>query len=132
MDLKLKEAEQVINSELTSKIKKTIVSFNELLIETTEDNLIEVKEDGVVKNLTGYSARAQARSAEEDSSAAFSFTCTIPTPTNGKVLMKLPAATSSSATAGLYLYDLEVFTGSDAAVSRLIKGTVTLDREITR
>jgi len=42
MDLKLKEAEQVINSELTSKIKKTIVSFNELLIETTEDNLIEV------------------------------------------------------------------------------------------
>ncbi len=93
---------------------------------------IEVKEDGVVKNLTGYSARAQARSAEEDSSAAFSFTCTIPTPTNGKVLMKLPAATSSSATAGLYLYDLEVFTGSDAAVSRLIKGTVTLDREITR
>ena len=73
---------------------------------------IEVKEDGVVKNLTGYSARAQARSAEESSSVAFSFTCTIPTP--------------------LYLYDLEVFTGSDAAVSRLIKGTVTLDREITR
>ena len=42
MDLKLKEAEQVINSEITRKIKKTIVSFNELLIETTEDNLIEV------------------------------------------------------------------------------------------
>ena len=42
MDLKLKEVEQVVNSELTSKIKKTIISFNELLIETTEDELIQV------------------------------------------------------------------------------------------
>ena len=93
---------------------------------------IEVKEDDVVKNLTGYSARAQARAAEESSSAAFSFTCTIPTPSNGKVNIALPAATSSSATAGQYVYDLEIYTASDAAVSRLIKGTCTLDREITR
>ena len=42
MDLKLKEVEQVINSELTSKIKKSIIIFNELLIETTEDELIQV------------------------------------------------------------------------------------------
>jgi hypothetical protein len=46
--------------------------------------------------------------------------------------MKLPAATSTSETAGQYVYDLEIFTGSDAAVSRLIKGTCTIDREITR
>ena len=92
----------------------------------------EVKEDDVVKNLTGYSARAQAREAEEDSSAAFSFTCTIPTPSNGVVKMQLPAATSSSATAGQYVYDLEIYTASDAAVSRLLKGTCTIDREITR
>ena len=42
MDLKLKEVEQVVNSELTSKIKKTLINFNELLIETTEDELIQV------------------------------------------------------------------------------------------
>ena len=42
MNLKLKEAEQVINSELTSKIKKTSITFNELLIEITEDDLINV------------------------------------------------------------------------------------------
>ena len=42
MDLKLKEVEQVVNSELTSKIKKTSVNFKELLIETTEDDLIQV------------------------------------------------------------------------------------------
>ena len=93
---------------------------------------VEVKEDDVVKNLTGYSARAQAREAEETSSASFSFTCSIPTPANGKVKMTLPAATSSSATAGQYVYDLEIYTASDAAVTRLIKGTCTIDREITR
>ena len=42
MNLKLKEAEQVINSELTSKIKKTLINFDELLIETTDDDLIQV------------------------------------------------------------------------------------------
>jgi NADH-quinone oxidoreductase subunit C len=42
MDLKLKEVDQVINSELTSKIKKTSINFNELLIETTEDDIIQV------------------------------------------------------------------------------------------
>ena len=42
MELKLKEIEQVINSELTSKIKKTSITFNELLIEITEDDLINV------------------------------------------------------------------------------------------
>jgi NADH-quinone oxidoreductase subunit C len=42
MDHKLKEVEQIINSELTSKIKNSSINFNELLIETTEDNLIEV------------------------------------------------------------------------------------------
>ena len=42
MDLKLEKVEQVINSELTSKIKKTLITFNELLIETTEDDLVNV------------------------------------------------------------------------------------------
>tara|TARA_R100000353_G_scaffold78210_4_gene59043 strand:+ start:1746 stop:2084 length:339 start_codon:yes stop_codon:yes gene_type:complete len=93
---------------------------------------IEVKEDGSVKDLTTYSARAQARADIEDSSAAFSFTCTIPTPTNGKILMKLPAATSSAVTAGEYVYDLEVFTSGDAVVSRLMGGKATISREVTR
>ena len=42
MDLKLKEVEQVVNSELTSKIKKTTITFNELLIKTSEEELINV------------------------------------------------------------------------------------------
>ena len=46
--------------------------------------------------------------------------------------MALAAATSSSVTAGQFVYDLEIYTASDAAVSRLIEGTCIIDREITR
>ena len=43
--------------------------------------------------------------------------------------MELPAATSSAMTAGLFFYDLEIHTGSDAIVKRLIEGKVTLNQE---
>ena len=42
MDPKLEKVEKIINSELTSKIKKTSIIFSELLIETTADDLINV------------------------------------------------------------------------------------------
>ena len=42
MTLKLNELEKLVNSELTSKIKKTTIAFNELLVETSEEELINV------------------------------------------------------------------------------------------
>ena len=42
MNLKLNELEKLINSELTSKIKKTTIDFNELLINTEAEELINV------------------------------------------------------------------------------------------
>ena len=42
MDLKLNELEKLVNSELTSKIKKTTITFNELLVDTSEEELINV------------------------------------------------------------------------------------------
>ena len=38
----IQEIEKVINSELTSKIKKSTIAFNEILIETDADNLLNV------------------------------------------------------------------------------------------
>ena len=38
----IQEIEKVINSELTSKIKKSTIAFNEILIETDVDNLLNV------------------------------------------------------------------------------------------
>ncbi|MDB9795921.1 NADH-quinone oxidoreductase subunit C [Pelagibacteraceae bacterium] len=42
MSLKLNEIEKLVNSELTSKIKKTSITFNELLVNTSEEELINV------------------------------------------------------------------------------------------
>ena len=42
MNLQIKELEKLVNSELTSKIKKTTITFNELLVDTSEEELINV------------------------------------------------------------------------------------------
>ena len=94
---------------------------------------LTIKESGSAKNLTGYAARAQMRSTKTASAVAASFTCTVLSPvTDGKVKMELPATTSSAMSAGVYFYDLEIHTGSDAIVKRLIEGKVTINQEITR
>ena len=93
---------------------------------------ITVKESGSVKDLTGYSARAQMRSTKTAATVAASFSCSIPIPTNGIVKMELPATTSSAMQAGLFFYDLEIHTAGDAIVKRLIEGKVTLNQEVTR
>ena len=38
----LNDIEKIVNSELTSKIKKTSILFDELLIETDENELLNV------------------------------------------------------------------------------------------
>ena len=38
----IQQLEKLVNSELTSKVKKSLIEFDELLIETNPDNLIEV------------------------------------------------------------------------------------------
>ena len=91
-----------------------------------------VKDNGSVKDLTGYSARAQMRTSKTASSVAATFTCVISSPTNGTVTMSLPNATSSSLAAGTYVYDLEIFTSGNATVTRLIQGSVDLTQEVTR
>ena len=46
--------------------------------------------------------------------------------------MELSASTTTSMTAGRYVYDLEIHTASDAIVKRLIEGSVTINPEVTR
>ena len=42
MELELNKIEKLINSELTSKIRKTTITFDELLVDTNEEELINV------------------------------------------------------------------------------------------
>ena len=106
-----------------------------LVIDQGSDFTIDlvVKEQGSVKNLTNYSARAQLRTKKDASgSAAASFTCTVTDAAAGAITMDLPNSVSSGIAAGRYYYDLEIFTASDTVVKRLIQGEVTLNQEVTR
>ena len=91
----------------------------DLVIDQGSDFAIEltVKENETVRDLSGYSARAQIRPTKSSSTLTGTFTCTVPT----RLLMvkyKWPLGNPSSnaIAAGNYQYDLEIFTSSDLVV----------------
>ena len=105
-----------------------------LTIDQGSDFVIDlvISDEGVVKNLTGYSARAQMRTTKSASTIAATFTCTVTDATGGTVKMELPNATSSAISPGKYYYDLELYTANNVIVARLMQGTVILTPEVTR
>jgi hypothetical protein len=111
----------------------TAATYN-LTIDQGSDYALDlvVNEDSTAKDLTGYSARAQIRNTKGSSTLSGSFTCTIPSATDGEVKMELPNATSSGMSAGKYYYDLELYTSNNALVQRLMQGTIILTPEVTR
>ena len=91
-----------------------------------------LKEDGSAKDLSDYSARAQMRTKKSSTDIAATFTCTVTDASAGKFSMKLSNATTKDLSAGTYFYDIELFTASDANVTRLLEGTATVTAEVTR
>lgn len=91
-----------------------------------------VKEDGTVKNLSIYDARAAMRSSKTAAAVSATFTCTITDAANGVLKFELSNSVTKNLTPGIYYYDLEIYTGGDAAVQRLLEGKVTVTPEITK
>jgi len=93
---------------------------------------LAVKENDAAFDLTGYSARAQLRRTKEDTSATATFSCTVVSASAGTIKMELDNSTTSSISEGSYYYDLEIYTAADAIVQRIIQGSASVTREITR
>ena len=97
-----------------------------------------VKEDGATKNITGYSARAHLRSkhTDPDTNPDAIFSCSIPNPVGGELLMEMDHSVTEGLTSGHYVYDLEIYTtdtgGNDDVVVRLLQGKVKVSPEVTR
>lgn len=101
-----------------------------------------VKEDGSAKDLSGYTARAHLRSKAENTATPSStfangtiaFTCTgaggAALGGTGTISMDLTAVQTAAITAGSYVYDLEIVSGT--TVTRIIQGRANVTREITR
>tara|TARA_R110000796_G_C14326533_1_gene408576 strand:- start:91 stop:429 length:339 start_codon:yes stop_codon:yes gene_type:complete len=93
---------------------------------------LDLTAEGVATNLTGYSGRGQLRATHASETVTASFTVEISNPTTGKIVMTMPAATTATVAAGMYVYDLEIYTAADATVKRLIQGSATVSPEVTR
>ena len=92
------------------------------------------KEGGVAKNLTGYTARMKARpSITSDTVIIDASTAngkiTID-PLLGVIELTISATETAAMTFTTAVYDLELVSG--AVVTRLVQGTLTLSREVTR
>ena len=101
-----------------------------------------VKESGVVKDFRtadskSWGARASFRKTFEDSTS-FDLGATTSGANDGIVDLSNAFNANTSATAGTYVYDLEIFQHAEGdtdtvyKVTRLLTGNLTLRREVTR
>lgn len=105
-----------------------------LVIDQGSDFAVQLAltEDGAVKDLTGYFGRAQLRSKKTSIEAAASFSVNILAPSNGVIQMEMSNVITTGLAAGVYYYDLELFTANDGNVTRLLQGQATVTQEVTR
>lgn len=106
----------------------------DIVIDQGSDYALEfvVKNNGVVVDLTGYSARAHLRPKKGSNTLTQAFTCTITDAVNGVVKMELSNSDSTALSPGYYYYDLEIYTAGDAIVNRLLEGKASLSAETTK
>ena len=100
---------------------------------STFTSAVTVKDsDGVVFDLTGYSATASlAKGYDSSFYDRTSFTCTISTPTTGVITLELTADQTNALESGRYVYDLEILRASDSTITRVIEGIVTVSPSVT-
>lgn len=79
-------------------------------------------------DFTTYTGASQMRKSYTSST---SFAFTVGLGNSGIISLSMNAATTSSITAGRYLYDVEV-TDTNGVVSRLVEGIVTVTPQVTR
>lgn len=102
---------------------------------TTAKSFVWKDSNGDVIDLTGYTARMQIREAFTSSSTILSATNQngqlVITANQGKVTLTLTATETAALTFTTGVYDLELVSAS-GTVTRLVEGTVTLSKEVTR
>jgi|TARA_B100001063_G_C16384658_1_gene367183 hypothetical protein len=116
-----------------------------LFIDQGSDFAIDlvIKESGTAKNLSNYSGRGQLRSSHTSTTIAGYLKVTVTNASAGSLKVELPNSNwtdsggtardgSKNIAAGQYVYDVEIFTNSDAVVKRIIQGTATINPEVTR
>lgn len=95
---------------------------------TTFTTSFTVNDDaGLPINFTGYTGNSQIRK-HYTSSNATPFTVSLYS--NGTITLGMSSNTTNGLTAGRYVYDVEVNSGSQ--ISRVVEGIVTITPQVTR
>ena len=97
----------------------------------TFNRILTVKENNSAMNLTGYSVASKMRSTHDSSTVVGTFACSISNASSGGITMSMTSSTSSAIEEGIYVYDLEITSGT-GTVTRLLQGEVTVNPEVTR
>jgi hypothetical protein len=101
---------------------------------TTYSQTLTWKIDGTAVNLTGYTARMQARTDVTATTTILSLTQSAGLTLGGvagTIIIALTATQTTALAAGNYVYDLEL-ASSGGVVTRLVQGTLTISAEVTR
>jgi hypothetical protein len=101
---------------------------------TTFSQTLTWKIDGTAVNLTGYTARMQARDDVTSSTTILSLTQSAGLTLGGvagTIIIALTATQTAALVAGNYVYDLEL-ASSGGVVTRLVQGTLAVSAEVTR
>lgn len=102
--------------------------------ETWSLSLTWKQSTGTPVDLTGYTARMQARETYGASSTVLSLTSGSGITlggTAGTIAISVPASTTAAIGAATYVWDLEVVSGG-SAVTRLVQGNLIVTPEVTR
>lgn len=81
-------------------------------------------------NLTDYTPRGQMRKSY-NSSTAYAFNVAVSNAINGEIELSISANSTSSMSAGRYVYDIEI-ENTGGSITRVLEGVVTLTPEVTK
>ena len=110
-----------------------MASLSNIFIDQGTDFSITVdvtQSDGAALNLTGYSAAAQIRKTYGSSNVSAVFTTSI-SAAEGQVTISLTDTQTSGLTAGRYVYDLNITSGS-GITTRVVEGQAIITPGVTR
>lgn len=99
----------------------------------TFEHTLTCLENDQPRDLTGYTAKMQARASADANSAILTLTDTTGITlggTSGTVMINIPAADTAHLPPGTWKYDLTITSG--AHVDRCYQGTLTIDPAVTR
>jgi hypothetical protein len=87
---------------------------------------------GVPYDLTGLEVKSQVRKSYYSANTTAEFTVTIPTPTDGSIILLLDSTTTSNISPGRYVYDVLLRDNVANTVTRVLEGIVNVNPQVTR